>query len=91
MAGAVESPSFNPGAYPLTQRQWATAAEVAAELCKAYGIDVGPQTVLQHGEVSDNLGISQDGKWDVLKLPWAPDLSKDEVGDQFRDLVTERL
>jgi hypothetical protein len=87
MAGAVESP-FNPGAYPLRQVQWEKLAAVAADLCRSYGIEVTPQTVLQHGEVEDNLGISQDGKWDINILPW--DLSED-AGDAFRAEVVKRL
>jgi hypothetical protein len=80
MAGAVESP-FQAGGYPLKPVQWAVLAAVAADLCVAYGIEVTPETVLQHGEVQDNLGISQDGKWDINVLPWMPD---ENAGDLFR-------
>jgi hypothetical protein len=90
MAGAWESP-FNAGAYPLKQIQWDTLAEVAAELCNKYNIAVTPTTVLQHGEVEDNLNIAQDGKWDICKLPWAPSLNQKQVGDQFRDMVKARM
>ena len=58
MAGAQESP-FLPGSYPLLKTQWETLAAVAADLCSYYHIPVTPQTVLQHGEVQKNLGISQ--------------------------------
>jgi hypothetical protein len=88
MAGATEA---DPGAYPLTGLQWATLAAAVAELCRAYGIEVTPQTVLQHGEVSNNLGIAQDGKWDICFLPWSPGMSDAAVGDQFRDMVLARL
>lgn len=90
MAGAVESP-FNPGAYPLRQVQWETLAAVAADLCNKYKIKVTPQTVLQHGEVQNILGIAQNGKWDVTKLPWSPELSTNAVGNAFRSEVTKRL
>jgi hypothetical protein len=88
MANAVESP-FNAGSYPLKQLQWDTLAAVAADLCRKYGIAVTPQTVLQHGEVQNNLGIAQDGKWDICKLPWASSMSHKEVGDQFRSKVSQ--
>jgi hypothetical protein len=45
--------------------------------------------VLQHGEVQNNLGIAQDGKWDICKLPWASSMSHKEVGDQFRSKVSQ--
>jgi len=90
MAGAVESP-FNPGAYPLLQVQWLTLAQMAAELCRKYGIGVKSTTVLQHGEVQKNLGVPQSGKWDICKLPWAPNLSSVEVCNQFRSEVSRRL
>jgi len=90
MAGAIQSP-FNPGGFPLKQVQWETLAQVAAECCRKYGIAVSPKTVLQHGEVQKNLGIAQDGKWDICKLPWDPGLSSSAVGDQFRAEVSKRL
>jgi hypothetical protein len=90
MAGAQESP-FHPGAYPLTKAQWEILAQVAAELCAEYDIDVTPETVLQHGEVQANLGIAQDGKWDICKLPWSGSMSAGEVGDEFRTMVSKHL
>lgn len=90
MAGAVESP-FKPGSYPLLKAQWLTLAAVTADLCKSYGIKVTPETVLQHGEVQKNLGIAQDGKWDINKLPWEPNWGTDDVGDAFRAEVSERV
>ena len=66
-------------------------AEVVAELCNEYNIAVTPTTVLQHGEVEDNLGIAQDGKWDICKLPWNTGLNAKQVGDQFRAKVKELL
>lgn len=90
MAGATESP-FNAGPYPLKEDQWATLARVAADLCQQYGIVPSPETVLQHGEVQANLGIAQDGKWDICKLPWVPDLTKNEVCTDFRARVMAEL
>jgi hypothetical protein len=90
MANATESP-FNPGNYPLKQIQWDTLAEVVAELAAKYGIACSPTTIMQHGEVEDNLGIAQDGKWDIMKLPWSSGMSGDDVGDQFRSKVSALL
>lgn len=86
MAGAIESP-FEAGEYPLNFVQWLTLARVAAELAAFYAIPIGPTTVLQHGEVEENLGIEQDQKWDISVLPFARGLSKGEVADLFRLLV----
>jgi uncharacterized protein YgiM (DUF1202 family) len=88
MAGAQERP-FDAGRFPMKKEQWEAMAEVAAELCKFYLIPVTPKTVLGHGEVQKNLGITQRGKWDPMVLPWDPRARN--VGDLFRDLVSERL
>ena len=90
MAGAIESP-FKPGSYPLLMVQWETLAAIAADLCNKYGIKVTPQTVLQHGEVQENLDIAQSGKWDICKLPWSGSMSTEQVGDQFRGMVEDRM
>lgn len=86
MAGAAEHP-FDPGNFPMTEVQWRKMAEVAADLCQVYGIEVKPTTVLGHGEVERNLNIKQKGKWDPMVLPWDTSLTRTEVGDRFRDLV----
>jgi N-acetyl-anhydromuramyl-L-alanine amidase AmpD len=90
MAGAKESP-FNPGSFPMTQTQWDIMSQVVAELCQAYDISVTPQTVLGHGEVAKNLGINQGGKWDPMVLPWDTNLSKEQVGDMFRQQVKAKI
>lgn len=90
MANAVESP-FRPGTYPLTIGQLFVVAKVTAECCRKYKIKVTSTTVLQHGEVQKNLGIAQNGKWDINKLPWAPSVTPAEVAKLFRELVSERL
>lgn len=88
MVGAQERP-FRPGPKPLKQIQWRVMAEVVAELCDRYEIAVSDQTVLGHGEVEATLNRPQAGKWDPMILPWAPGLSRREVGDQFRAMVRE--
>ncbi|HEY0368743.1 MAG TPA: peptidoglycan-binding domain-containing protein, partial [Chthoniobacterales bacterium] len=95
MVGCKESP-FEPGPQPLNEKQWETLSSVAADLCEFYNIAVTPKTLLGHGEVQDNLGIRQRGKWDPLVLPWDPttfDLSKTRraVGDLLRAQITAKL
>lgn len=87
---AIESP-FDPGAFPMTQQQWETMAQVVAELCQFYSIPVTLETVLGHGEVQQVHGKRQRGKWDPMVLPWATHLSKRQVGDQFRSMVSSKI
>lgn len=63
MAGAEEGK--RPFKCPVTHLQWERAAQAAAEICHAYGLDVTPRTVLSHAEVTTVYGIEQRGKWDV--------------------------
>lgn len=86
MAGAVESP-FNAGKYPLTELQWETLAKAAAELAIRYKIPCDNKHIMQHGEVQKQMGVQQNGKWDICKLPWSSGLSSSEVCDEFRRLV----
>jgi hypothetical protein len=75
------------GRYPLTHLLWERLAQAAAEVCLRYGLKVARETVLQHGEVEAVLGAPQNGKWDCLELPFAPELSRSEVCEQFRRKV----
>lgn len=87
MAGATEVP-FRPGSFPLKEIQWKRAAEVAAHLASFYKIPVTDKTILTHAEVQPNLGIRQNGKWDVTKLPFdAKTVGAKACGDAFRSLV----
>ena len=90
MKEAKERP-FNAGNFPMTKKQWETMAQVVAELCDFYDIEVTQKTVLGHGEVKKVHGIDQGGKWDPMVLPWNTSLSKSQVGDQFRSLVKENI
>jgi hypothetical protein len=90
MSAAVERP-FHPGPQPMLEAQWRRLAEVAAELCRAYSIPVTPKTVLGHGEVQVQLGVTQAGKWDPMVLPWDPAMSASQVGTFFRTLVQARI
>lgn len=75
----------------MTQKQWETMAKVVAELCSFYNIPITPQTVLGHGEVEVYLGIPQSGKWDPMVLPWAPEMSRTQVGNTLRALVAKAM
>jgi hypothetical protein len=91
MAGATENP-FRAGLYPLRKIQWERAAEVAALLSKVYRIPVTDKTILSHAEVQSNLGIRQNGKWDVSRLPFDKTLiGAKACGDAFRNLVNQSL
>jgi len=84
MLGARENP-FYPGAYPITSAQWAALLQAVAELAVRYDIAVTPTTVLTHAEVQPNLGITQNGKWDITRLTTRPDLiGYKAVGDAMR-------
>lgn len=86
-----ESP-FNPGRYPMTEKQWVVLVGVVADLCIVYEIPVSPTTVLSHAEVQSNLGITQRGKWDYTRLAF--DLSvvgAKACGDKLRSEVFARL
>jgi murein DD-endopeptidase MepM/ murein hydrolase activator NlpD len=88
MSGATKT---NPGRFPMTEVQWRRMAELAAELCRHYKIDVTPQTVLGHFEVERILGVRQRGKWDPGFLPWDTNATQTEVGSRFRSMVTAFL
>jgi hypothetical protein len=67
-------------------------AQVVAELCDFYDIEVTAKTVLGHGEVEREFpNKPQRGKWDPMVLPWDTSLSKIQVGEQFRTLVKTKL
>ena len=71
----------------MTIQQWHVAGEVVAELCRRYGIDVTPPTVLAHAEVQAVLKIEQLQNWDPLVLPWTATTSRQQVMDGFREAV----
>lgn len=90
-AGASERP-FSPGKFPIKEAQWQLAAEATATLCKRYGIPVTDKTVLTHAEVQSNLGIKQNGKWDIAKLIFGKSLNTAKAcGDDFRRRVRNAM
>lgn len=91
MYGAVEVP-FDKGLHPITEVQLRGAMEFAAGLCRKYDIPVGPTRVLTHAEVQGNLGIKQNGKWDIMWIPGMEKAGKPrEVGDVLRAMIKEYL
>ena len=90
MVGATDRPFFA-GSAPMREVQWDAMIAVVAQLCRAYNIAVTPQTVLGHGEVQKNLGRPQSGKWDPMKLPFAPQLTPAQVGMKLRAEVAALL
>ncbi|WP_299623654.1 peptidoglycan-binding protein [uncultured Tateyamaria sp.] len=87
MGGDARENPFRPGPFPITRAQWAVMDQVVAELCLRYGIEVSRETVLGHGEVQANLGITQNGKWDPMAVEWDPGRPYREVGDGIRARV----
>lgn len=84
MHEAVEQP-FKTGPYPINKRQWDRMILLVADLARKYKIPVTAQTVLTHAEVQPNLGIAQNGKWDITRLPWdSGRQGAKAVGDHLR-------
>lgn len=79
----------NPGKFPPTKEQWETLVAVNRQLCEHYGIPVTPQTVLMHGEVTNNLGVDQWGKWDIGWLPHLGLNSVEACGAELRRLAAK--
>lgn len=91
MAGAVENP-FSAGKYPLTKLQWDTMVDRVAQLAKKYNIPVSKETILTHAEVEGTLGIQQNGKWDITRLPFDESVKgAAAVGDKLRKEVSEAM
>lgn len=85
MRGAVERP-FRPGPSPMTQKQWDAMLVVGADLVEHYGIKIEPKSCCGHGRVYAHHGQKNyTGKWDPLKLPWAPNVTPDQVDQAIRD------
>jgi len=91
MFGAQEgAPPPNYGSdYPIKEHQFYLMCKVMAAYCIQKQIPVTPERVLTHAEVQPNLGIRQNGKWDITVLPWNPDIVGHRmVGDHMRELVS---
>lgn len=68
MGGAVERP-FNPGKWPITEKQIDALVALTAKLCAKYDVPVERTRVLSHAEVQPTLKIKQRNKWDITWLP----------------------
>lgn len=91
MMGAVEHP-WNPGRAPLTLVQWNRQVLAAADMSEVYRIAVARDKLLFHAEVQGTLGIAQNGKWDVIRLPFDDSVrGARAIGDRFRDEVLSAL
>lgn len=91
MAGATESP-FNPGKFPMTEKQFLAMAAGIAQMCRHYGVKVTDKTVITHAEVQANLGIKQNGKWDYTRLAFDPTVKGAKAcGDKLRAAVSSFL
>lgn len=91
MMGAVENP-FQPGPAPLTLVQWNRHVLAGADLAEFYKIGVARDKLLFHAEVQPTLGIAQNGKWDVVRLPFDASVrGAHAIGDRFRDEVLSAL
>ena len=73
------------GKYPLTKIQCEKCFELIAKLCKDYGIQISPDTVMTHYEFGKkNPKTSSAGKIDIIYLPPYPQVADNEVGDFIR-------
>lgn len=94
MLGGKESaghPNYGSSA-PLMEVQFHEMCKVNAGFCIKYNIPVTDKTVLMHSEVQPNLGIQQNGKWDLNVLPWdASIFGHRMVGDHMRELTSKYL
>ncbi len=90
MVGCKENP-LRVGSEPLKKLQWDVMTQVVAELCSFYGIPVTSKTVVGHGEVQQNVGVLQDGKWDPMVWPWDTSVSRKAVGVALREQVQQHL
>ena len=85
MMGARENP-FDAGSAPLTKVQWDAFVRDTAQVVDFYDIPIGRKTTLFHAEIEPALGIRQRNKWDVIRLPFDPDVrGARAVGDRWRD------
>ncbi len=82
------------GAYPLTSVQIDAMCAVAAEIARAYGIEVDAAHVLSHAEaaiVDGYFGTQEDERWDIARLePHDGDPTPGEAiatGDVLRERI----
>lgn len=76
------------GPAPLKRPQVLIGCYIVGLMCRKWGLEVTPDTVMTHSEADWRHGVKQRGKWDIDVLPWAPTLSREEVADQLRRWVS---
>jgi N-acetyl-anhydromuramyl-L-alanine amidase AmpD len=87
MGNAIEYP-FDAGDWPMTRIQFLALCKACAELAEFYKIPVVDDRVLMHGEVQENCGVEQSGKWDIGHLPWTDKYTSSAgVGDFMRTII----
>jgi N-acetyl-anhydromuramyl-L-alanine amidase AmpD len=90
MGGALERGPY--GKWPLLERQIETLITLSVALCHFYEIPVSDKRTMSHAEVQPNLGIKQNGKWDIAVFPFAPEYNTaKKCGDYIRKRVAAGL
>jgi N-acetyl-anhydromuramyl-L-alanine amidase AmpD len=74
------------GKFPITQRQWISAALLVVSMTKAWDLPINSRTVLHHKEVEHVYKVKQS-KWDLTELPWDRSVAPHETGNVFRNMV----
>lgn len=87
------SMTIDQGKWPLTWEAINAMLDRTAEYCRQFDVKVSPWTTLSHAEVQQNLGIPQNGKWDIRVLPDQPTKLRTaiECGNILRDMLKEKL
>lgn len=76
------------GNYPILKKQFESAMEFCAKLCRKYKIDVTPQTVMTHYEFGvKNPKTTSAGKIDIIYLPPYPWVAQVEIGSFIRSKI----
>lgn len=92
MAGVKYEKDYKKSTAPMTATQWNKSFEVLADLAEKYNILITPTKVLTHAEVEPNLGVPQDGKWDITRLSFNPKLKGyRDIGNEMRAQVASLL
>lgn len=87
MLGAVENP-FDAGSSPINEKQFEAHCAHLAKVHTEQALPVNGRTCLTHAEVEPTLGVKQDGKWDLTRLPFKPEIrGAIPVGDYMRERV----
>ena len=76
------------GNYPILKKQFESAMEFCAKICKKYKIDVTVQTVMTHYEFGvKNPKTTSAGKIDIIYLPPYPWVAQEEIGSFIRSKI----